>query len=481
MGSWIEKNHLFKKTKVICTIGPASEDVNMVKRLAEAGMNIARLNFSHGTHEEHLERIKTIRQVSKETDINLAICLDTKGPEIRLGSFKNDTEEYKRGEIVYIQKAEIEGTHERFHIQCPELFDDLRPGDSILINDGKMRLTVLENDGQELKCRIEVSGPISSHKGCNVPGVKLSMPFLSEKDISDLRFGARNDVDFISASFVRRSSDVNAIRKILIEEGKPKINIIAKIENQEGYDNVESILEAADGVMVARGDLGVEIPTQLVPVYQKHIIATANRMGKPVITATHMLDSMTHNPRCTRAEASDVCNAVLDGTDGVMLSAETASGEYPLESCEMMSRIVEEAEQILPYRDILEKAKQSGNRTIQDAVGIAISDASQTLDNVGAVVVFTQGGTTARRISKFRPSVPILAITFTHDTQRKLLDWWGVTPIYSDVQNTMTNDDDLACLFAKEYGVKPGQLIIISAGYPTGEGSANMMKIIQVK
>ena len=204
-------------------------------------------------------------------------------------------------------------------------------------------------------------------------------------------------------------------------------------------------------------------------------------MGKPVITATHMLDSMTHNPRCTRAEASDVCNAVLDGTDGVMLSAETASGEYPLESCEMMSRIVEEAEQILPYRDILEKAKQSGNRTIQDAVGIAISDASQTLDNVGAVVVFTQGGTTARRISKFRPSVPILAITFTHDTQRKLLDWWGVTPIYSDVQNTMTNDDDLACLFAKEYGVKPGQLIIISAGYPTGEGSANMMKIIQVK
>lgn len=261
MDALIERNHLFKKTKVICTIGPASESPEMIKRLAQAGMNITRLNFSHGTHAEHLERIKTIRQVSEETGINLAICLDTKGPEIRLGTFKKDTEEYKRGEIVYVQKAEIEGTHERFHIQCPELFNDLRPNDSILINDGKMRLTVLENDGQELKCRVEVSGPISSHKGCNVPGVKLSMPFLSEKDVEDLRFGARNDVDFIAASFVRRPSDVNAIRKILIEEGKPKINIIAKIENQEGYDNVESILEAADGVMVARGDLGVEILT----------------------------------------------------------------------------------------------------------------------------------------------------------------------------------------------------------------------------
>ncbi len=481
MDEWITDTHLFKKTKIICTIGPSSESEEMITKLALAGMNIARLNFSHGTHEEHLERIKRIRKVSDESGINLAICLDTKGPEIRLGTFKNDTEQYKKGEIVYVEKANIEGTHERFHIECPELFDDLRPNDCILINDGKMKLTVLENDGSVFKCRVEVSGPISSHKGCNVPGVKLSMPFLSEKDESDLRFGCQNDVDFISASFVRRASDVHAIRKILIEEGKPKINIIAKIENQEGYDNLESILEAADGVMVARGDLGVEIPTQLVPVYQKHIISVANRMGKPVVTATHMLDSMTHNPRCTRAEASDVCNAVLDGTDCVMLSAETASGEYPVEACEMMSTIVEEAEKILPYRDILDKAKQSGNRTVQDAVGIAISDASQTLDNVGAVVVFTQAGTTARRISKFRPCVPILAITFTHDTQRRLLDFWGVIPIFSDVQNTMTNDDDLACLFAKEYGVKPGQLIILSAGYPTGEGSANMMKIIKVK
>lgn len=473
--------HLFKKTKVVCTIGPASENVETLTKLAEAGMNIARLNFSHGTHEEHLARIKMVRQVSEQSGINLGVALDTKGPEIRLGNFVNDTENYEIGEIVYIEKAECQGTHERFHIQVPELFDDLKSGNDILINDGKMRLTVLENTGNELKCRVDVAGPISSHKGCNVPGVKLSMPFLSEKDESDIRFGCQNDVDFIFASFTRRAADVNAIRKICIEEGKPYINIIAKIENQEGYDNIDSILEAADGVMVARGDLGVEIPTMLVPVYQKHIIRQANIVGKPVITATHMLDSMTHNPRCTRAEASDVCNAVLDGTDGVMLSAESAAGDYPVEACETMSEIAEEAEKILPYRERLDWLKTTSNKTVQDAVSIAISDATLTLDNIGAIVAFTQGGTTARRISKFRPNVPILAVTFTKNTQRKLESYWGVIPVLSDVQNTMTNDDDLASLFAKDYGVKKGQLIIISAGYPTGEGSANMMKIVEVK
>lgn len=473
--------HLFKKTKVVCTIGPASENVETLTKLAQVGMNIARLNFSHGSHEEHLARIKMVRQVAEATGINLGIALDTKGPEIRLGNFVNDTEEYQIGEIVYIEKAECEGTHERFHIQVPELFDDLASGNEILINDGKMKLTVLENDGNELKCRVEVAGPISSHKGCNVPGVKLSMPFLSEKDEADIRFGCQNNVDFIFASFTRRPADINAIRKICIEEGKPHINIIAKIENQEGYDNVSEILDVADGVMVARGDLGVEIPTMLVPVYQKHIIRQANIVGKPVITATHMLDSMTHNPRCTRAEASDVCNAVLDGTDGVMLSAESAAGDYPVEACETMSQIAEEAEKILPYRDRLDWLKTTSNKTVQDAVSIAISDATLTLDNIGAIVAFTQGGTTARRISKFRPNVPILAVTFTKDTQRKLESYWGVIPLFSDVQNTMTNDDDLASLFAKDYGVKKGQLIIISAGYPTGEGSANMMKIVEVK
>ncbi len=472
---------LGKKTKVVCTIGPASENPETIEGLARAGMNIVRLNFSHGNHEEHLKRIEMVREVSDRTGINLGVMLDTKGPEIRCGAFKNDVEEYTKGEIVYVTKAEVLGTHERFHIQCPELFNDVVPGNYILINDGKMKLTVLENDGNELKCRIEVSGPISTKKGCNVPGVKLSMPFISEKDESDIRFGCQNDVDFIAASFVRRAEDVDQIRKILFEEGKPTIQIIAKIENQEGYDNIESILDAADGVMVARGDLGVEIEPQLVPIYQKQIIKMANKVGKPVITATHMLDSMTANPRCTRAEASDVANAVLDGSDGVMLSAESASGEYPIEACKMMATIAEAAEKIIPYRERLDISKQSSKRTVQDAIGISVSDATLTLENVAAIVAFTQGGTTARRISKFRPCVPILAVTFTKDTQRKLESYWGVTPILSDIQNDLTNDDELASTLAKGYGVKPGQLIILTAGYPTGEGSANMMKIIEVK
>ena len=477
----MENKHLFKKTKVICTIGPSSETEEKIKSLAYAGMNITRMNFSHGTHAEHQARMDMVRRVSKEIGITLAVALDTKGPEIRLGDFANDTEHYNIGEIVTLVKKPILGSHERFHIQVPELFEDLKEGNIILINDGKMRLSVLENNGEEIKARIEVAGPISSHKGCNVPGVKLSMPFISQKDEDDLRFGCKNDVDFIFASFVRRPDDVVAIRKICLEEGKPNIQIIAKIENQEGYDNVDKILEVADGVMVARGDLGVEIPTKLVPIYQKHIIERANVIGKPAITATHMLDSMTANPRCTRAEASDVCNAVLDGSDGVMLSAESAAGEYPVEACQTMSEIAEEAELVISYKQRLEWLKNSSQKTVQDAVSIAISDATLTLDNIAAIVSFTQSGATARRISKFRPAVPILAVTFTEDIQRKLLAYWGVTPILSAVQNQLTNDDELASKIAKEYGVKAGQQIVITAGYPTGEGSANMMKIIMVK
>ena len=477
----MENKHLFKKTKVICTIGPSSETEEKIKSLAYAGMNITRMNFSHGTHAEHQARMDMVRRVSKEIGITLAVALDTKGPEIRLGDFANDTEHYNIGEIVTLVKKPILGSHERFHIQVPELFEDLKEGNIILINDGKMRISVLENNGEEIKARIEVAGPISSHKGCNVPGVKLSMPFISQKDEDDLRFGCKNDVDFIFASFVRRPDDVVAIRKICLEEGKPNIQIIAKIENQEGYDNVDKILEVADGVMVARGDLGDEIPTKLVPIYQKHIIERANVIGKPAITATHMLDSMTANPRCTRAEASDVCNAVLDGSDGVMLSAESAAGEYPVEACQTMSEIAEEAELVINYKQRLEWLKNSSQKTVQDAVSIAISDATLTLDNIAAIVSFTQSGATARRISKFRPAVPILAVTFTEDIQRKLLAYWGVTPILSAVQNQLTNDDELASKIAKEYGVKAGQQIVITAGYPTGEGSANMMKIIMVK
>lgn len=469
-----------KQTKIVCTLGPASDNYDTILKMAQAGMNIVRLNFSHGTHEEHEKRIALVRKVEKENAINLGIMLDTKGPEIRLGTFKNGEEKYQKGEIVTIQKEEIEGTHDRFTIQCKEIFDDVKKDDYILVNDGKQRLTVLENDGNEIKCRVEVTGTLASKKGCNVPGVKLSMPFISLKDDEDIRFGCKQDVDFIAASFVRRAEDVMSIRKIITQMGKPKIQIIAKIENQEGFDNLDSILEVADGVMVARGDLGVEVETAYVPIYQKKIIEAANKKGKAVITATHMLDSMTNNPRCTRAEAADVSNAVLDGSDAVMLSAETAAGEYPVEAVDTMARIASATEKIIPYRDNLEKAKTTNDKTIQDAIGIAIADATLTLD-ISAIVVFTQGGTTARRISKYRPRVPIFAVTFTKSTQGKLEVYWGVKPILSYVENNMTNDDELASSIVKSYGIKPGSQIILSAGYPTGEGSANFMKIITVK
>lgn len=471
---------LKKQTKVVCTLGPSCEDRETLIKMSEAGMNVVRLNFSHGTHEEHLERIQRVRKVEKETGINLGIMLDTKGPEVRLGTFKNNVEEYKKGEIVTIQKEDIEGTHDRFTIQCKEVFDDVDSGDCILVNDGKQRLTILENDGNEIKARVEVNGILASKKGCNIPGVKLSMPFISEKDDADIRFGCENNVDFIACSFTRTAKDIMSIRRITTEMGKPKIQLIAKIENQEGFDNIEEILEAADGVMVARGDLGVEIQTEFVPIYQKKIIEAANRWGKFVITATHMLDSMTSNPRCTRAEASDVCNAVLDGSDAVMLSAETAAGEYPVEAVATMARIAAATEQIIPYRERLEHAKVTNNKSVQDAIGIAICDAALTLD-IAAIVVFTQGGTTARRVSKYRPPVPIFAVTFTKSTQSKLEAYWGVQPVFSQVANDMTNDDELASSVVKSYGIKPGKQIILSAGYPTGEGSANFMKIITVK
>ena len=355
-----------KNTKIVCTLGPSCDNYDTILKMAEAGMNIVRLNFSHGTHEEQLERINMVRKVEKENNVNLGIMLDTKGPEIRLGTFKNKVEEYKKGEIVTIQKEDCEGTHDRFTIQCKELFNDIKPNDFILVNDGKQKLTVLENDGNEMKCRVEVNGPLASKKGCNVPGVKLSMKFISSKDDEDIRFGCINDVDFIAASFVRRPEDVMAIRRIMTEMGKPKIQIIAKIENQEGFDNIESILDVADGVMVARGDLGVEVETAYVPIYQKKIIEVANKYGKAVITATHMLDSMTNNPRCTRAEAADVCNAILDGSDAVMLSAETAAGEYPVEAVATMAKIAAATEKIIPYRENLEHAKATNNKTIQD-------------------------------------------------------------------------------------------------------------------
>jgi len=471
----------YRKTKIICTLGPASDSKDMLVKLAQAGMNIVRLNFSHGTHDHYREVVKIVRDVDDEYGMNLGIMLDTKGPEIRCGIMENDQLSFKKGDIVKVTNDEIIGTNSRFQIDCVELYQDIRINDYLLIDDGKMRLTVIDRDQNDLICRIENPGVIKTKKGVNVPNVHISMPFISKKDDADLRFGCLMDVDYIAASFVRTAHDINQIRKIITEEGKPKIHIMAKIENQEGYDNLESILEVVDGVMVARGDLGVEVSTALVPIYQKKIIQKANEHGIPVVTATHMLESMMGNPRPTRAEASDVANAILDGSDAIMLSGETAAGLYPVEAVQTMDTIAKAIEEIIPYRDNLEHAKKTSRKTIQDAIGISVVDSSLTLEKIKAIVAFTQGGSTAKRISKFRPPVPILAVTFTKSTQRKLAVHWGVIPILSDIQNEMTNDDELASIIAQNYGVKKGELVVITAGYPTGEGTANMMKIVEVK
>lgn len=468
-----------RKTKIICTIGPVSESKEMMTKLVENGMNIIRLNFSHGDYEEHGNRINNIREVVKETGKNVAILLDTKGPEVRLGDFENKQETYEKGEEVTIVREKILGTHEKFHIQCPEIFNDVEVGGTILIDDGKCRLTILEKKEGELRCRIENPHTLKSRKGCNLPGVKLSMPFVSAKDDADIRFGCKMGVDYIAASFTRRKEDVLAIRKILEEEGRPDIQIIPKIENQEGFDNLREILEVADGVMVARGDLGVDVSFELVPLYQKQIIKTANELGKPVITATHMLETMQQNPRPTRAEASDVANAVLDGTDAIMLSGESAAGDYPVEAVQTMDRIAKAMEPTLPYHERLKNAMKTSQRTKNDAIAISVVDTSMTLD-VAAVIAFTQSGNTARRISKYRPKAPVIAVTFDERTQRSLAMNWGVTTVLSEVANNQNNECELARTIAKEHGIKDGETIILVAGYPVGCGATNTMKIIEV-
>lgn len=469
-----------KKTKIICTIGPASESKEMMTKLVENGMNIIRLNFSHGDFEEHGNRITNIREVVKETGKSIAILLDTKGPEVRLGDFEKGSESFEKGEIVSIVREKMLGTHERFHVQCPEIFDDLHVGGSILIDDGKCRLTVIDKKEGELICRIENPHILKSKKGCNLPNVKLSMPFISTKDEADIRFGCQQGIDYIAASFTRRKEDVLAIREILKDEGKEDIQIIPKIENQEGFDNLEEILEVSDGVMVARGDLGVDVSLELVPIYQKKIIKTANALGKPVVTATHMLESMQGNPRPTRAEASDVANAILDGTDAIMLSGESAAGDYPVEAVQTMVKIANAMEPTLPYTERLKASIKTSQRTKNDAIAISVADTAMALD-IAAIVAFTQSGTTARRISKFRPEAPVIAVTFDEKTQRSLSMNWGITTVKSDVLNDEKNEVELARRVAKELGIQVGETIIVVAGYPVGCGATNVMKIIEVE
>lgn len=468
-----------KKTKIVCTIGPASESVETLVQLIEAGMNVCRLNFSHGDHDEHLARIKNIREASQITGKMVAILLDTKGPEIRTHNMKDGIVSLVSGETVRISMTEVEGTKEKFSISYEGLINDVVVGNHILLDDGLVDLEVTDIDTEngEIVTVVKNSGILKNKKGVNVPGVSTNLPGITDKDAADIVFGIEHDVDYIAASFVRRASDVLAISEILEKHDATNIQIIPKIENQEGIDNIDEILKVSHGLMVARGDLGVEIPTEEVPIAQKMLIEKCNRLGKPVITATQMLDSMQRNPRPTRAEAGDVANAIFDGTDAVMLSGETAAGDYPVEAVTTMATIAIRAEEARVGQDAF-ALKAYSKTDMAEAIGQSVGHTAKNL-NIQTIVAATESGHTARMISKYRPKAHIVAVTFSESQARKLALSYGVYPYVSKKPSTTDEMMDLAAIVAKNNGyAKEGDLIIITAGVPVGErGTTNLMKI----
>ncbi|MCP1125469.1 pyruvate kinase [Bacillus sp. AFS018417] len=468
-----------RKTKIVCTIGPASESIEKLEQLMGAGMNVCRLNFSHGSHEEHGARIKTIREAAKKTGKTVAILLDTKGPEIRTHDFVDGQAELKTGAEVVISTEQVLGTAEKFSVTYAGLYDDVDAGSRILIDDGLIELEVIGKANGDIRTKVLNSGTVKNKKGVNVPNVSIKLPGITEKDIQDIIFGIGQNVDFIAASFVRKASDVLEIRELLEEHGAQHIQIIPKIENQEGIDNIDSILEVSDGLMVARGDMGVEIPPEEVPLVQKRLIKKCNVLGKPVITATQMLDSMQRNPRPTRAEASDVANAIFDGTDAIMLSGETAAGLYPLEAVQMMANIAIRVEKSLQYEDMFQKRLKEQSSTITDAISQSVAHTAIALD-VAAIVAPTESGYTAKMISKYRPKSPIVAVTSNEQVCRRLALAWGVQAYMAEEKAKSTDEMlETAIETAMDAGmIGLGDTVVITAGVPVAEtGTTNLMKI----
>ncbi|MFB4210671.1 pyruvate kinase [Shouchella sp. JSM 1781072] len=467
-----------RKTKIVCTIGPASESVDQLVSLIDAGMNVARLNFSHGDFEEHGARIRNIREASEKAGKTVAILLDTKGPEIRTQTVENGAIELEKGQELVVSMEEVVGTTEKISITYPGLVNDVHAGSILLLDDGLIGLEVKEVRNQELVTVVMNSGTLKNKKGVNVPNVSVNLPGMTEKDAADITFGVEQNVDFIAASFVRRASDVLEIRELLEKNGAADIAIIPKIENQEGVDNIDEILEVSDGLMVARGDLGVEIPAEEVPLVQKQLIVKCNELAKPVITATQMLDSMQRNPRPTRAEASDVANAIFDGTDAIMLSGETAAGDYPVESVQTMHNIASRTEQALNYEQMLSKKSKESKQTITSAIGQSVAHTASNLDAT-AILTATESGHTARMTSRFRPKSPILAITSNERAFRKMALVWGVTPLLGKQASSTDEMLDLTVEAAIGSGhVAQGDLVVITAGVPVGEtGTTNLLKV----
>ena len=466
-----------RKTKIICTLGPAVNDEDLIRKLIRGGMNAARFNFSHGDHEEHLGRLNMLKSIRDTMGCPVATILDTKGPEIRIKSFGVKSVALEAGALFTLTTREVEGTQDMVSVTYPKLHEELTPGQEILIDDGLVAIRVEEIKGQDILCRVENGGTLSSNKSINIPGVHIHLPALTDKDISDIRFGVENDFDYIAASFVRRAADVEAVRQVLHDCGGDDVRIIAKIENQEGVDNVDEILAAADGIMVARGDLGVEIPAARVPILQKQMIRKGLQAGKPVITATQMLDSMMRNPRPTRAEVSDVANAVFDGTSCVMLSGETANGKYPLEALAAMGEIVEEAENSIHYWRQFQKQRVVPASNINDAITHTCCLTAKDLD-AKAILAATNSGRTARNICRFRPACPVAALTMHEKVRRQLAICWGIIPFLT---GEVTSTDRIFSLSAevalKEGLVKAGDTVVITAGVPLGKsGSTNLIK-----
>ncbi len=472
-----------KKTKIVSTLGPASTDVDTIVKLINAGANIFRFNFSHGDHPEHLGRMNNVKKAQEITGKHVGLMLDTKGAEIRTTVEKDGKIEFNAGDKVRISMDDsIEGTHEKIAVTYPGLYDDIHVGGHVLFDDGLIDMIIDEKDeaNHELVCTVQNHGLLGSRKGVNAPGVSINLPGITEKDSSDIRFGLEQGINYIAASFVRKPEDIEDIRALLKEKNMEDVQIFPKIESQEGIDNFEAIMQVADGLMVPRGDMGVEIPAENVPLVQKKMIRRCNEMGKPVITATQMLDSMEENPRPTRAEVSDVANAVFDGTDATMLSGESANGDWPVEAVSTMARIDVKAENNL---DLFGTETFNFDKSdVTETIGSAVAQAAKDLD-IKVIVAATSSGYTARMISKYRPNADILALTFDERTERGLMVNWGVQPYVVDKPADTDEMFALAAKKAVELGfAKSGDKIIVVAGVPMGTpGATNLMRVETIK
>lgn len=467
-----------RKTKIVCTLGPATDDPKVLEQLMRSGMNVARLNFSHGTYEEQQKRIDMLKAVRKKLDLPIAMLLDTKGPEIRIGDMKDGGAQLKAGQTLTLTPEPMEGTAEKVSVSYPNLADDLHVDDTVLFDDGLIVCKVKAIKGRDIQLSVQNAAMLSSKKSLNIPGVNINMPYVSERDRKDLEFGVKNDVDFVAASFVRTPYDVMEVRKILEDLGAGDTDIIAKIENGQGVENIDEIIKVSDGIMVARGDMGVEIALEELPNIQKMLIEKCYKAGKKVITATQMLDSMIRNPRPTRAETTDVANAIYDGTSAIMLSGETAVGKYPVQAVETMSRIAVSTETHIDYKERFEQEATLSTPNVTDAISHATCTTAHDL-GAAAIIAVSKGGNTARMISKFRPVCPIISPTTSEKVWRQLNLSWGVVPLQCEEQYSTDALFEYAVELSVKTGiVEKGDIVVITGGIPVGvSGNTNTLKV----